>query len=760
MAPAVVCGEPGIGKTQFVTELYHRLAQKPAAAAAAAASTPLLRDGLVTVDLGTLSSTDAHADYGFRSALAAIGASLARDPAEFAAALQVATSPEEFYLGCIQRYLQQRAVLLCIDNVPNARLVRRLSDALASLRFASEHGPAGRVVLLTTLHVVLPASPCSFRLESLSDVDCRTLLLGSHVLPSAADDVVEQVLQLTGRHTLSLAALRYTLDGCQHNSERVDVLREVLADQAAMLASDDGTRAVDACLLTAWRRLIEPHRGALLRLCVWQGAIDARMAAAVLGDGVAVERAKPVLRALSETFFMVPSGGDGEAVRYEFKHGLAHAFLRGRRAAELDVAAQADIDRAQRVFVSVRTRELDGMSVRDASAVLVVESGPLMAAAMCWSDSPGLGILSKFCDVLRKCALYRQSEIGYRRVLALQRELQGERHPDTLSAMNSLAWTLSNLGDYAAARPIHEQVLTLRRAILGERHPNTLNAMSNLAATLSDLGDYAAARLMQEQVLALRREILSERHPDTLEAMNNLAATLYSLGDYAVARPMQEQVLALRREIQGDRHPDTLNAMNNLAATLSDLGDYADARLMQEQVLALRRELLGGRHPSTLHAMSNLAATLSDLGDYAAARPMEERVLAIRREILGERHRDTLEAMRRLAATLYCLGNYAVARPMQEQALALRREILGERDPDTLIAMGDLAATFYRLGDYAAARPMQEQVLALRREILGERHPDTLVAQRNLSLIVSRMAAPVQQPAAPEASLDRGCVLM
>jgi hypothetical protein len=281
MAPAVVCGEPGIGKTQFVTELYHRLAQEPAAAET---STPLLRDGLVTVDLGTLSGTDSLADNGFRSALAAIAAPLARDPAEFAAALQAATSPEEFYLGCIQRYLQQRAALLCIDNVPNAWLVQRLSDALASLRFTSEHGPVGRVVLLTTLHVivVLPASPCSFRLESLSHVDCRTLLLGSHVLPPAAGDVVAQVLQLTGRHTLSLAALRYTLDGCQHDSECVDVLREVLADHLAMLASDDGTRAVNTCLLAAWRRLTEVPRDALLRLCVWQSAINALQALVIM----------------------------------------------------------------------------------------------------------------------------------------------------------------------------------------------------------------------------------------------------------------------------------------------------------------------------------------------------------------------------------------------------------------------------------------------------------------------------------------------
>src|SRR5262249_10941568 len=48
---------------------------------------------------------------------------------------------------------------------------------------------------------------------------------------------------------------------------------------------------------------------------------------------------------------------------------------------------------------------------------------------------------------------YKEATDRARRALALNEELLGERHPDTLSSLNNLALVLQEQGDRAAARP-------------------------------------------------------------------------------------------------------------------------------------------------------------------------------------------------------------------------------------------------------------------------------------------------------------------
>jgi len=59
----------------------------------------------------------------------------------------------------------------------------------------------------------------------------------------------------------------------------------------------------------------------------------------------------------------------------------------------------------------------------------------------------------------------------------------GEAHPDTLTAMGTLAGTLWAQGDVAA-----RAVLDAERRVLGAERPDTLRAMSNLAQMLEAQG--------------------------------------------------------------------------------------------------------------------------------------------------------------------------------------------------------------------------------------------------------------------------------
>jgi hypothetical protein len=200
----------------------------------------------------------------------------------------------------------------------------------------------------------------------------------------------------------------------------------------------------------------------------------------------------------------------------------------------------------------------------------------------------------------------------------------------TIAEANLLSWVGmydSKRGAYASARVLREREVEFRRHAQGEEHPDTLTARNNLAQTLSAQGDLAGARQQQEQVLEARRRLLGEEHPATLTARNNLAQTLQDQGDLAGARQHEEQVLEARRRLLGEGHPATLRARLNLAGTLSAQGDLAGARQQQEQVLEASRRLLGPDHPDTSVSAWWLCVTLHNLGEREAARAVLKRDL-------------------------------------------------------------------------------------------------------------------------------------
>jgi serine/threonine protein kinase/tetratricopeptide (TPR) repeat protein len=264
-------------------------------------------------------------------------------------------------------------------------------------------------------------------------------------------------------------------------------------------------------------------------------------------------------------------------------------------------------------------------------------------------------------------------------------------HPDTLTAMDSLARSYVEAGRWDEALKIGEQVLGLRRKALGPEHSDTIKAMQHLAIYYSEAGRRDEALKLREEVLALNRKLLGPEHPDTLDAMHNLANSYWERGRQNEALKLREEVLALRRKVSGPEHPRTLNAMNNLAVSYDEAGRRDEAIKMKEEVLALFRKVSGPEHPETLRAMYNLAISFDDAGRRDEALQLGEQVLALRRKVSGPQHPDTLLAMHNLATFYYEDGRWAEALKTFEEVLALRRKVLGPEHPNTLKTLREIA---------------------------------------------------------------------
>jgi tetratricopeptide (TPR) repeat protein len=336
-------------------------------------------------------------------------------------------------------------------------------------------------------------------------------------------------------------------------------------------------------------------------------------------------------------------------------------------------------------------------------------------------------------DAYEDLGLYREAQRHVERAVDLRRRALGEKDPDTLESMNSLAGLLGDQGRYREAEPLQSKVLELRRRVLGEQHPDTLTSMDGLANADKHLGRFAEAETLQSRALAMRRRSLGEGHPDTLVSMNDLATIYEDEGKLAQAEPLYVRADEIRRRVLGEEHPDTLIGMNNLASLYSHLGMYAKAETLQSRVLELRRRVLGEEHPLTLTSMSNLAVEYARDSKYELAEPILTAVLEARRRVLGDGNPDTLLSVNNLAGLYRRQGKYAQAEPLYRQALEIQTRVLGENHPYTLISTNNLAELYRAEGEYGKAEPLYIKALAGRRRVLGPEHPDTLRTLRSLA---------------------------
>jgi non-specific serine/threonine protein kinase/serine/threonine-protein kinase len=283
-----------------------------------------------------------------------------------------------------------------------------------------------------------------------------------------------------------------------------------------------------------------------------------------------------------------------------------------------------------------------------------------------------------------------------------------------------------DLSQYADAERQFERALSLRRRELGEKHPDALAVLGSLAAAYERHGDFKKAEPLYKQVVDLLQHVLGQDNPDTLTAMNGLAVTYANEGQYAQAEAIFSRLVPLDQRVLGEEHFQTLRAMGNLAATYDEQGKHAQAEALLLQTLEKERRALGEENPETLGTLINLSQVYIERGDYARAEPLCLTALAAYRRIHGDGHYNTVNAMNALAVLYRYRGENAKAEALSEQALAVAQKSLGADHPRTLDSMGELAQAYARQGRYPQAADLFTKLLEARRRVLGGDHPDTL----------------------------------
>lgn len=211
-----------------------------------------------------------------------------------------------------------------------------------------------------------------------------------------------------------------------------------------------------------------------------------------------------------------------------------------------------------------------------------------------------------------------QPNVSYRQVLDEAAAKIDSAFPDQplveAEVRNMIQAMYVKLGEYDLAEPHAREMVAIRQRELGEEDPQTLKAMNILAWVLQPQGKTSEAERLYRRILDSRRRLLGEEHDLTLTAMNSLALLLQEDGRADEAEPLARRAVEARRRILGDEDEETLRAMHNLALVLERQGKLSEAGPLKERVLEIVRQTLGDEHAHTMVSMHNLARHYLDMG--------------------------------------------------------------------------------------------------------------------------------------------------
>jgi serine/threonine-protein kinase len=187
--------------------------------------------------------------------------------------------------------------------------------------------------------------------------------------------------------------------------------------------------------------------------------------------------------------------------------------------------------------------------------------------------------------------------------LRIHVEIYGRAHPQTVRMLSQRA-LLEWYADPPGAERLLLEVLARSREVLGEEHPETLTALLNLAQNAKMQKKLELAEARYRESLGLSRRLHGEEHPTTLRCLRFYGTFLRDVGRTSEAKPVFRELIDIsdRMATKADADATFLNDFAWLLMTYvpEDMRDPARALPLAERAVALT----GRKQVEFLHSLA------------------------------------------------------------------------------------------------------------------------------------------------------------
>jgi eukaryotic-like serine/threonine-protein kinase len=274
---------------------------------------------------------------------------------------------------------------------------------------------------------------------------------------------------------------------------------------------------------------------------------------------------------------------------------------------------------------------------------------------------------------------------------------------DYVAAATALANTHFYAGNYDAADSLNRRLLALDRQRHGPRHPAVAEDLINLGAAEFERGKYKEAEAFYREALGITRGWYGETHPATAANLTMLGRALVRAERWEEAISSLEQALGIRERVFGMNHPNVASTVNEIGTVELRRKRWDEAERHYQRAAQIYRTAYDGRHYLIGIALSNLGSVRMGRTDFVGAESVLREALQRFTETLPAEHSNIAIARIKLGSAL--LGQRRWADVVKESTAGY--DVLARQATPSMrflqMARKDLAAAHGALGDANAA---------------------------------------------------------
>lgn len=237
----------------------------------------------------------------------------------------------------------------------------------------------------------------------------------------------------------------------------------------------------------------------------------------------------------------------------------------------------------------------------------------------------------------------------------------GRPTAELAESMGELANTHFYAGDLALSDTLNQRVLAIVRQLHGDRHPRVADALINLGAIQFEQGRYAEAERYYREALAINEPFYGPDHPNTASNLTMLARALVFQKRHDEATALLRRSLAIQERTYGPVHPAVASALNELGTVALQRELYDDAEGYFRRMVEIYRVVYDDRHYLIGIALSNLASVHLARGEPGRAEALYREALRRYGETLPPTHLNVGIARIKLGRALLRQNRYSEA---------------------------------------------------------------------------------------------------
>jgi serine/threonine-protein kinase len=277
-------------------------------------------------------------------------------------------------------------------------------------------------------------------------------------------------------------------------------------------------------------------------------------------------------------------------------------------------------------------------------------------------------------------------------------------------SLTELANAQFYLGRYEDSYALNTRVLDVDRQLYGSRHPNVAEDLLNLGAMQLQWGHYDQAERFDRDALDIIQSWFGKDHPETASALTAVGRVLVNANRTDEAMAILRDALAIQERVYGPTHPRVASALNELGKAALQKGNLDDAEAYFRRTADIYRSVYGQNHFLIATALANLGSVDLERKQYDRAEALLREAVRRDTDALGPNHANTAVARIRLGRALARQHRWMEAQVESAAGYDTLMKQAGAQTSWLKMAREDLAQEYDALNDTANAAKFRAEL--------------------------------------------------